>query len=248
MADANFQEQAKQLMEQAVELVTQMQTMITDPRLQGEAERFAKQMEEAMSADAKPWDHAMEIIMANPILHEHARRLSEQLEAMKANQKFHHQATYIAQLMETLMGDPNFQRHAGKILAHVEAIKAHMTSQKKDGGPTLDSFSLAEVNRSSSEVSFVPLRPPARMPVAVASRSAAAQGPRSHIRMSDLRLASRVGAPRWPSWRVRRAGSPRLYLDSSEKAAPPPWLDLPPPTDDGGALAWLLPLSLLAES
>merc|ERR1719221_764112 len=108
------------------------------------------------------------------------------------------------------------------------------------------------------------------MPFAVASRSAAAQGPRSHIRMSDLRLASGVGAPRWPQrprwprWRVRRAGSPRLYLDSSEKAAPPPRLDLPPPTDDdgapparldlppptedGGALAWLLPLSLLAES
>jgi len=156
MADANFQEQAEQLLEQAVELVTQMQTMMTDPRLQGEAERFAKQMEEGMSADGKPWDNAMEVIMADPVLHEHARRLFKQWEAMKVNQNFQDQITPIAQLMETLLADPSFQRHTRRIAAHVEAIRAHLNSQTTDGGHTLDSFSLAEVNRSSSGVSFLP--------------------------------------------------------------------------------------------
>merc|ERR1740122_952400 len=157
MADANFQEQAEQLLEQAVQLVTQMQTIMTDPRLQGEAEMFAKQMGEAMSADGNSWDHATEVIMGNPRLYEHARRLSK--------------------LMESLMADPNFQRHARRIAAHMEAIRSHLTSQNMGGGPTADLFSLAEVDRSSSKVSFVPLRPPARTPFAVASRSAASQGP-----------------------------------------------------------------------
>jgi len=209
MYDANFQEQVKQVLEQAVELVTQIQAMMTDPRLQGEAEIFAKQMEEGMSADGKPWDHAMEVIMGNPRLHEHARRLFKQLKRMKANQNFQDRATSIAQLMETLMADPNFQSHARRIAAHVEAVSDHLTSQKTDGGLTLDLSSLAEVNRSSSGVSFVPLRPLVHRPVAVASHSAPLRGLRSHIHMSQPRPASGIRTPRWrhlvAPWRYRRA-------------------------------------------
>merc|ERR1719220_576669 len=108
MLEANFQEQVGQLLEQAVQLVTQMQTIMTDPRLQGEAEMFAKQMGEAMSANGNSWDHAMEVIMGNPRLHEHARRLSKQLESMQADQNFQDQFMSTAQLMESLMADPNF--------------------------------------------------------------------------------------------------------------------------------------------
>jgi len=129
--DANFQEQAKQVLEQAKEVVTQMQPMMTDPRLQGKAEE------------------ATEEIMDNLTLAEHAGRLFKQLKAMRANE-------LMDQLMETLVGDANFQRHARRIAAHVEAIRDHLISQETDGGPTVDSFSLAEVNRSGLEVSFVP--------------------------------------------------------------------------------------------
>jgi len=84
--------------------------------------------------------------------------------------------------------------------AHVEAIRAHLPSQKTDGGPTLDLFSLAEVNRSSSGVSFIPPSLPVGKPAAVASNPAALQSPRSHIRMRE---------PRWrrflAAWGPRRA-------------------------------------------
>jgi len=156
MLEANFQEQVGQLLEQAVQLVTQMQTIMTDPRLQGEAEMFAKQMGEAMSADGNWWDHATEVIMGNPRLYEHARRLSKQLESMQADRNFQDQFTPTAQLMESLMADPNFQRHARRIAAHMEAIRSHLTSQNMGGGPTADLFSLAEVDWSSTKVSFVP--------------------------------------------------------------------------------------------
>merc|ERR1740129_2665257 len=151
--------------------------MMTHPSLQGEAERFAKQMEEDM---------------ANPRLHEHVRCWLKQLEAMTANINFQDQATFFAQLMEALIADRNFQRHVRQIAAHVEAIRDHLTFQKTDGGPTLDLFSLAEVSRSSSEVSFAPPRYLARMPVAAASRSAASQHLRRSIRLSEPRLASGV--------------------------------------------------------
>jgi len=121
--DANFQKQASQLVEQAKKLVTQMQTTMMDPGFQGEP---------------------MEAIMANPRLHEHARRLSKQLGAISADQNFQDQATPLAELMEALLAEPNFQRHLRRIVAHVETIGAH----------TLELFSLAEVNRSSSGVSF----------------------------------------------------------------------------------------------
>merc|ERR1719367_1216309 len=94
--DANFQEQVKQVLEQAKEVVTQMQPMMTDPRLQGETEE------------------ATEAIMANLRLPEHAGRLFKQLKAMRANE-------LMDQLMETMVGDANFQRHERRIAAHVEA-------------------------------------------------------------------------------------------------------------------------------
>jgi len=165
MADPLLQEQAK-------EVVTQMQAMMTDPRLQGEAERLAQQMEKGMMANGMPRDHAktlakraeaMEAIMTNPILHEPATRLVKQVQEMKANQNFQDQAMRIVQLMETLIADANFQRHARRIAAHMEALRAHVTSQTTDGGPTPDLFSLAEVNRSRSGVSFFPPSLTARM-------------------------------------------------------------------------------------
>jgi len=70
-----------------------------------------------------------------------------------------------------------------------EAITAHPIPQSTNGGPTLGLLSLAEVNRSSSVVSLVPPRLPAGKPVAIASRPAASQGPRSHIGMGDPRPA-----------------------------------------------------------
>jgi len=154
MVDANVQEQAKQLLEQANGVMTQMQTM-TDPRLQGEAERLAKQLEKVIRAngneEAMEAMEAMEAIMANPIFDEYTNRLSDQLEAMKTNLNFPGLATPIAQLMKTLIADPNFRSHARRIAADVEAITAHLTSQNTDGGS-----SLAEVGRSASGVAFFP--------------------------------------------------------------------------------------------
>jgi len=166
--DANLQEQAKQFLEQAEEVGTQIEMMITDPGL-----TLAERSE------------AMDAIMANPTLQEQSKRMWQQLEAMIANQNFQDQFTPVAQLMETLMADIDFQRHARRVAAHVDAIRAHLTSQKTDSGPTLDLSSLAEVNRSSSGVSFVPPSLPAGKPATATSQPAASQGPRSHIHMSE---------------------------------------------------------------
>merc|ERR1740129_754795 len=139
------------------EVVTQMQVMMTDPYLQGEAEMLAKRMEIGMMANGKPRDlskttakqaGAMKSFITNPRLHEHATRLAKQVEVMTANQNFQGQATRIAQLLETLVADANFQSHARPIVAHMEAMRAQ--------GPAPDLFSLAEINRSKSGVSFFP--------------------------------------------------------------------------------------------
>jgi len=94
-----------------------------------------------------------------------------------------------------------------RVQQYVRSMNAHRTSQTTDGGPSLDLFSLAEVDRSSSEVSFAP--PPTRQRVAVSSRSAALLRPRNHIRMSEPRPASGIGAPGWrplvSPWRGLRA-------------------------------------------
>merc|ERR1740122_131764 len=153
--DANLQEQAKKFLEQAEEVGTQIEMMITDPGL-----TLAERSE------------AMDAIMANPTLQEQSKRMWQQLEAMIANQNFQDQFTPVAQLMETLMADIDFQRHARRVAAHVDAIRAHLTSQKTDSGPTLDLSSLAEVNRSSSGVSFVPPSLPAGKPATATSQPA----------------------------------------------------------------------------
>merc|ERR1719411_1293084 len=105
--------------------MTQMQTMMTDPLLQGEAERAAEQMVKGMMAegngDAMEAMEAMEAIKANPIFEEYMKRLLGQLEGMEANQNFPGLAARIAQLTKTLMADPNFQSHARRIATHLEA-------------------------------------------------------------------------------------------------------------------------------
>merc|ERR1740129_1197563 len=101
---------------------------------------------------------------------------------MKANQNFQDQAMRIAQLIETLIADAGFQRHAGRIADHMEAIRAQVTSQKTDGGPSQDSFSLAEVKRLGSGASFFPpglttgMRTKARGARAPAPQMAAGKG------------------------------------------------------------------------
>merc|ERR1740122_632096 len=126
------------LQEQAAEGVTHMQAMMTDPRLQGEAESLAKQIEKRIRANGKPRvakrEEVMEAIMTTPILHEPASRLVKQVEAIKANKNFQDQVTRIVQLKETLIADADIQWHARQIAANM-------------GGPTADSFSLAEVDR-----------------------------------------------------------------------------------------------------
>jgi len=104
------------------------------------------------------------------------------------------------------------QRRAVILLAMLAIAESRRVQQyvglMNDPGPPLDLFSLAEVNRSSSEVSFVPLRLSGPKPVAVASRSAVSQGPRSHIHMKEPQPASGVGTPSWrrlvAPWRHRR--------------------------------------------
>jgi len=155
MADPLLQEQATIVAEQlekvtmadplSKEVVTQMQVMMTDPYLQGEAEMLAKIMEtETVARQAE----AMQSFITNPVLHEHATRLAKQVGVMTANQNFQGQATRIAQLIETLIADANFQSHARQIVAHMEAMRAQ--------GPAPDLFSLAEVHRAKSGVSFFP--------------------------------------------------------------------------------------------
>jgi len=77
------------------------------------------------------------------------------------------------------------QGHVRGTTAQVESSRAHPIFQKTDGGPTLDLFSLAEVRKSSSGVSFVPLELLVGKPVAGASRPVASQVPQRHVRMSD---------------------------------------------------------------
>merc|ERR1740122_310914 len=137
----------------------------------------------------------MEAIMANPRFHKHARRLSKQLDAMSANQDFQDLGTSITQVLQASMAGPNSQRHVKRILAHAEAIMAHLNSQKPDGGPELDSFSLAEIKWSSSGASLVPSKLPARRLLAAASRPAASRVPQSRVRIHDPRLASMSGRP-----------------------------------------------------
>merc|ERR1740123_1173574 len=115
MADPLLQEQATivaeqldqvmmadPLLQEAAAVVTHMQAMMTDPRLQGEAERLAKQIEKRRRANGKPRvatrEEVMEAIMTNPILHEPASRLVKQVEAIKANKNFQDQVTRIVQL------------------------------------------------------------------------------------------------------------------------------------------------------
>jgi len=167
LADPLLQEQATNVAEQlekvmmadpfSKEVVTQMQMMMTDPYLQGEAEMFAKRMEIGTMANGKPRDHsktiakqadAMESFITNPRFHEHATRLAKQVVAMKAKQNFQDQATRVAQLIETLIADANFQSHARPIVAHMEAMRAQ--------GPAPDLFSLAEISRSKSGIAFAP--------------------------------------------------------------------------------------------
>merc|ERR1740129_2552288 len=149
-----------------------MQSLMTDPRLQGEAERFAKQIEKSMRANGKPRvaqrEEVMEAIMTNPILHEPATRLVKQVEAIKANQNFQDQAKRIVQLKDTLIADANIQRHARRIAAQME---------KTDGGPTADSLSLAEVDWSRSGVAFLPRSFAARTRSAMRGRVTARTGP-----------------------------------------------------------------------
>jgi len=210
--DANLQEQVNQFLEQAKEVGTHMQAIMTHPGLT-RAERA----------------EAMEDIMADPTLQEHAMRLWQQLEAMIASQNFQDQVTPVDQLMETLMADIDFQRHARRIAAHVEAIGAHLTSQKTDSGPTLDSFSLAEVDRSSSGVSFVPPSLPAGKPVTDTSRPAASQGPRSHIHMSEPAVMRRW-RHRMAPWRRPRAtlAPPRANSAVMSAAAKNKGIDISP--------------------
>jgi len=226
--DGNFQEQAKQLLVQAEELVVQMQTLMMDPDLQDEAKRLAQQVKKRMSADGKPRDHAksfakqekaMEAILANPRLREQARRSVNHVEVMTANHNLQDQATRIAQQMETLMADLNFHKHGRRIAARFEAMMADLTSQMTYGGPALDSYSLAEVNRSSSGIAFVPPSVLAGKPVAAASRPVASQGLRSHIRLSDPRLQNRFNFPGPPS-RLRTAFVHRRGRVAANSASP----------------------------
>merc|ERR1740116_527961 len=149
------------------EVVTQMQAMMTDVRLQGEAARLAEQMENAETIAKRA--EAMESFMTNPRFHEHATRLVKQVEAMKANQNFQDQATRIAQLIETLIADANFQSHARQIVAHMEAMRAQ--------GPAPDLFSLAEVHQAKSGVSFFPRS----LATGMRSKVHGARAPASHI-------------------------------------------------------------------
>merc|ERR1719182_1292036 len=165
------------LQEQAAEVVTHMQAMMTDPRLQGEAERLAKQIEKRMRANGKPRvakrEEVMEAIMTNPILHEPASRLVKQVEAIKANKNFKDQVTRIVQLKETLIADANIQRHARRIAANM-------------GGPTADSFSLAEVDGSKSGNAFLPRSLAARARSALRGRVTARTGPTTMFSEGDI--------------------------------------------------------------
>jgi hypothetical protein len=165
------------LQEQAAEVVTHMQAMMTDPRLQGEAERLAKQIEKRMRANGKPRvatrEEVMEAIMTNPILHEPASRLVKQVEAIKANKNFQDQVTRIVQLKETLIADAEIQRLARRVAANM-------------GGPTTDSFSLAEVDRSKSGNALLPRSLAARARSALRGRVTARTGPTTMFSEGDI--------------------------------------------------------------
>merc|ERR1740129_440314 len=164
------------LQEQAAVVVTHMQAMMTDPRLQGEAEKLAKQIEKRMRANSKPRvatrEEVMEAIMTNPILHEPASRMVKQVEAIKANKNFQDQVTRIVQLKETLIADSEIQRHARRFAANM-------------GGPTSDSFSLAEVDRSKSGNALLPRSLAARARSAMRGRVTARTGPTTMFSEGD---------------------------------------------------------------
>jgi len=123
---------AQQLMtdSSSKKVMTQMQAMMTDQYLQGGAGMLVKLMENAETNAERA--QAIDSFVNSPRFKEKTTHLVKLVEAMKANPNFQDQTTRIGQ------------------------IGAQLTSQKTAGGPTPDSFSLAEVDRSKSGVSFVP--------------------------------------------------------------------------------------------
>jgi len=106
-------------------------------------------------------------------LHEPASRLVKQVEAIKANKNFQDQVTRIVQLKETLIADAEIQRHARRVAANM-------------GGPTADSFSLAEVDRSKSGNALLPRSLAARARSAMRGRVTARTGPTTMFSEGDI--------------------------------------------------------------
>merc|ERR1719222_1746139 len=110
-------------------VMTQMQAMMTDQYLQGGAGMLVKLMENAET---------------------NAER-AQSIDSFVNSLRFKEKTTHLVKLVEAMKANPNFQDQTTRI----GQIGAQLTSQKTDF-ISPDSFSLAEVDRSRSGVSFVP--------------------------------------------------------------------------------------------
>jgi len=133
--------------------VLQQEALMTDPKvkaqdLQERAEAFSESLMETMGTQGledhlKLFGKHITSIMKHPEMQYRARSASEKLKAITEDEDF---AERVARTSEQLK----------VVTERVEAIRGNLVAQKMDGGPTSDSFSLAEVHRSSSGVSLVP--------------------------------------------------------------------------------------------
>jgi len=162
----NLQEQAKLASEQVSGImddarirdisklyVLQQEALMTDPKvnaqdLQERAEAFSEQLTETMGS---------------PGLEDHLKLLGKHITSIMKHPEMQYRAQSASEKLKAITEDEDFAERVERaseqlkvVTERVEAIRANLVAQKMDGAPTSGSFSLAEVHRSSSGVSFVP--------------------------------------------------------------------------------------------
>jgi len=197
--------------------VEQLESMMMDSK--GEIQDFQQR--------AKVFSEKMEAIMEAPGIKERWTLIAENIAWIMRDREVRERAKAASEELMTMTADQDFMERVGlvakqleAIMENVEAIGAHLISQRIDGGPTLDPLSLAEVNRSSSRVSFIPpaLRGPGA-PLAQPHGHQSFSGIASGVSVQALKSAkglrsmiSRRGGPT----RYSRASAPTMVADSNE--------------------------------
>lgn len=182
--------QNRHLQEHAKLASEQLSAVMDDTKLRQQSELFLAQLEAMMTG---PQDKRQELQECANVLSEHLKAVTEAPELQKhltllvehiklivKHPEVQEQAKLASEKLNAITGDQGFierlelvSEQLKAILEHGDKLLAYLISHRTDGEPTLDFFSLAELQWSSSGASFLPPSFPARKPAAVASRSAA---------------------------------------------------------------------------